>query len=111
MLRATLRISVWNAHAEIGIMRGLPGEPGNRVSKPDTHSGPADFSAGPEVSASAGDQAGLCPAVCVRFSTLARPPPILSNWTGRRATVANDVLGDMKQLVNRYSSGGRPARV
>ena len=35
----------------------------------------------------------------------------LSNGTGRRATVANGVLGDMKQLVNRYSSGGRPARV
>jgi hypothetical protein len=48
---------------------------------------------------------------CADFRPWLARHPTLSNGTGRRATVANDVLGDMKQLVDRYSSGGRPTRV
>jgi len=47
----------------------------------------------------AGDQAGVCPAVRLRFSTLARPPPYpFETGPGDEPRWRMNVLGDMEQL-------------
>ena len=81
-------------------MRVLPGEPGNRVSKPVNRTGPAAVLRGPWVPRHFGGRpGGRMPGRAITVFDPGSPATLtLSNGTGRRATVANDVLGDMKQF-------------
>jgi len=86
---------------DVGIMRGLPGEPGNRVSKPVNRTGPAAVLRGPWVPRHfwrATRRAYARPCGYGFRPWLARHPyPSLETGPGDEPRWRMNVLGDIEQ--------------